>query len=671
MQAERRNAACATCHHRKVKCDIARGTPCSNCRKAKRSDCRVHIKRSRLRSRSKTASAHLAAAPEHRLQSLPEPATHRVGHAVPNAGQQFGTLTGQTQGVAVLPGVNGEETKRLLVEFVEQPAIDDRPIDQNARVTFIGTDVSNLNFLTRQRTAQLNAKVCHHPSNRIAKQHTIHEPGRLPADALQLPEKVMVDWLLAAYFERVHPGFPVVDQTRFMDLYEARDPSNPPSLLLLQAMLVLGAHVSYVSVERQAAKAIFFRRAKALFESRFERNRDVVVQAALLLSWHSDGAEDVAANSWYWTHTAATIALGLGLHRDAEPSTLVAHNKRMWRRVFWLTFVADVSLALQYGRPQAVHLADCDVQALKMDDFQDCGNHVQADFVMQLADLSIIMSETISKRFGPKAGVNERAQALIDADKRLAQWTLQLPEKLRLRPTLTLDLHATILHLIYNTFLILLHRPRPPTSLVQDEVKREDADICSAAASHIQSLTEALRVRGEIKLLPSSSVHALFTAMIQLSVESRMANPVLATSAQRRYDSTLASLQELGKVWPDAESISYYFERRASRAHLEVSHTQGGAQTALPSASGEIGELQAEGLQNPTLDRPGAAPNHDYMRTENNDVHLGNTDWQQLFTEGTADRQDYVAFPDWDDWRSDYWGGNDYDFLSKGYPFAT
>jgi transcriptional regulatory protein AMDR len=143
----------------------------------------------------------------------------------------------------------------------------------------------------------------------------------------------------------------VVDEERFMAQYRARDASDPPSLLLLQTVLLVGAHVS---PGHALLKVDFFRRAKILIDSRFERNRDVIVQSALLLTWYSDGAEDVAANAWYWIGFAARTAMGLGMHRDAESSNLVDHNKKMWRRVWWLLVQCDLLISLQYGRPLAM-----------------------------------------------------------------------------------------------------------------------------------------------------------------------------------------------------------------------------------------------------------------------------------------------------------------------------
>ena len=125
-----------------------------------------------------------------------------------------------------------------------------------------------------------------------------------------LPDKALADELITAYFTHVNPGCPILNEEIFMAQYAGHNPADPPSLLVLQAVLLVGAHILKDRPERDSWKAVFFRRAKMLFEARVEWNRDHMVQAALLLTWYSDGVEDVAANAWYWVGTAARIATG-------------------------------------------------------------------------------------------------------------------------------------------------------------------------------------------------------------------------------------------------------------------------------------------------------------------------------------------------------------------------
>jgi transcriptional regulatory protein AMDR len=60
------------------------------------------------------------------------------------------------------------------------------------------------------------------------------------ADALTFPEHELV----GAYFAHVNPGYPIVEEDHFMRQYRNRDASDPPSILIAQAILLVGVHVS-------------------------------------------------------------------------------------------------------------------------------------------------------------------------------------------------------------------------------------------------------------------------------------------------------------------------------------------------------------------------------------------------------------------------------------------
>ncbi|KAK3313101.1 putative fungal-specific transcription factor [Apodospora peruviana] len=557
--------ACTICHQRKVRCDAHDvGIPCTNCRSASRADaCRPHQKRKRIpKSATAVRSQPRPESSDAELASSSRPATGTTTTSVPPRHALSQTPLGIPPVVRVPIDASAEDGallyKRHLVEFVDQPHIEERPIDKNARIAYIGTQVSNLNFLAGQHFGERTSRVCHYPTNKLDRRETCYEPDRLPVEAFQLPSRVVVDQLLDAYFAHVNPGFPVVDEDIFVAQYRARDPQNPPSLLLLHAILVVGAHVLFDPPERETIKATFFRRAKSLFDARFERNRDTIVQAALLLSWHADGPEDVAANAWFWIGVAVRTAAGLGMHRDADESTIVPHNKRMWRRVFWLLFQCDVLLSLQYGRPQSLHLQDSDVKPLQASDFQDCGKNTQVVYVVHTTKLCVIMSHGLRERFRLASTTQSRQDALRKLDDSLAQWSLQLPESLHMRPAASLDLWPACLQLHYNMALLLLHRSAPTDQ--QAVATREDAEICAMAASFIQSIFQGICDRGELRSLWLSVVNCIFTALIQLNVEVRTSNALVAVPALMRYDAAIESLRQLAEYWPNAQPILLFFE---------------------------------------------------------------------------------------------------------------
>lgn len=584
--------ACSACHDRKVRCDAHDGgIPCSNCRAGSPSmadSCRIHQKRkrqSRLKAREPLFQESMQASRqshEYAASLAPSPGVSSTGKS--GEGRRFAkTLSGS--GSASAPSVyHGHATprpldstprsvtslagaplhptedgdfRRYLIEFIDQPHLTERPIDKEARMAYVGTEVSNTSFLVRQQFGPKTVGVSHYPTNRLSRQHTCHEPDRLPVEAFQLPSKSVVDRLLDAYFTHINPTFPVVDQDLFLVQYQARDPQNPPSLLLLHAMLVAGAHVFYDRDERDAQKALFFRRAKTLFDARFERNRDTVVQAALLLTWHSDGAEDVVANSWHWVGVAARTAMGLGMHRNADKSTLVPHNKRMWRRIWWLLFQCDVLVSLQYGRPQAIRLEESDVKRLQASDFEHCGPHVQVDHCLQQTELCMIISRGMKGQFclSRSPDPQARREELQGTEQELAGWLLQQhlsgPQS---------EVSGASLQLVFNTALLLFHRCQPDEDGSRASQQQEDNNTCSSAAVEIQHIFQQLCERGQLGSLWVFGVNCLFTALIQLSVQVKTSNPVVAISALRRYESALSTMRQLAEYWPNAASILHFFE---------------------------------------------------------------------------------------------------------------
>jgi transcriptional regulatory protein AMDR len=226
------------------------------------------------------------------------------------------------------------------------------------------------------------------------------------------------------------------------------------------------------------------------------------------------------------------------------------------------------------------------VQPLTASDFEGCGKIAQIDYVIKYTELCVLISKVLRELFGLNVPITQRRQALNRADEALANWCLKLPASLQLGSS-DIDVWSASLHLTYNNFLILLHRPHPKAPREQQDHGLNDADICSSAAATIMSIFEDLRKNDQIKMLWLSDVNALFTAMVQVSVELRFRNPVLAINALRRFDSGLLSLKHLADYWINAESILRLFE--------ESSHIQHGLRLKDPAKEVENGEERQDG----------------------------------------------------------------------------
>lgn len=253
-----------------------------------------------------------------------------------------------------MEGERKRELEKRLVNLIDEEESDRREIRKGVRAIYLGHDVSNMSFLIRQQRGKDDDDY-HFPGSDIPRRQLKTGHDQLLQDALTLPEQALADELVDAYFAEVNTGYPLVDEESFMTQYRNRDPTDPPSITVLQAILLVGAHVTREKPERDRLKDAFFRRCKWLFDNRIERNRDYLVQAALLLTWHSDAVDDdVSANAHYWVGVAARIATGLGMHRDLVSSKFAASDRRTWRRIWWILVLFDVMVSLSYGRPQAV-----------------------------------------------------------------------------------------------------------------------------------------------------------------------------------------------------------------------------------------------------------------------------------------------------------------------------
>jgi transcriptional regulatory protein AMDR len=246
-----------------------------------------------------------------------------------------------------------ELAKQHLVEFFNQD-LQYNPI--RARCTYVGTELSNLNYLIRERT--VDHHVYHYPCSQIYVPRIFRNsqppatPNLIPKDAFVLPPKHVADVLVADFFEHIYPAFPIIDKESFVAQLEQPHPS--PSILLQQAVFLAASHVTKVHKNTHELKSAFFRRAKALMDGKYEVDRMNVAQAALLLTWFSDGGDDICANAWHWTGVASRTAIGLGMHRDVLPSKMPERDKRLWRRIWWAVLQFDCLVSLCYGRPQTM-----------------------------------------------------------------------------------------------------------------------------------------------------------------------------------------------------------------------------------------------------------------------------------------------------------------------------
>ncbi|KAK0755293.1 hypothetical protein N5P37_012120 [Trichoderma harzianum] len=584
--------ACGDCHARKVKCDGAiNGFPCRNCRLAK-----VHCVVPDKRKRRARVSGQSSASGDKGL-AIPVSTRRRIVTAEPGPIPAEPIAHEHDEGSAH-PRVchrtaDAEYARQNLVEFFSQNLLE-KPIQ--TRLTYIGSDLSTLGYLVRQQST--NQRVHHYPSSnsyapRIPGLQGVPAPNLIPKDAFVLPPKSVSDILIGAYFEHIHGLFPIIDREEFLAQYEA--PTSAPPLLLFHAICLAGSHATSTLDNTQELKGAFFRRAKALFDGRYEEDRMHMVQAALLLTWFSDGGDDVCTNAWYWIGVATRIALGLGMHRDVGPSKMLERDKRTWRKIWWCLVQFDVLVSLCYGRPQNINLDDCDTPPLSVEDFDASTSEDEASFCIYHAKLCADISILLRTHFTLKTqkSPSNWSASLQALDLKLAEWLLSLPPALRDRSQPT-SVYKAMLFLTYETTLVQVHRLRlsstgdvPAMDLLNND------RICIEAASKIISIFEEMDKLSALQNCWFCAPNALFTALVQVQAQLRSENPIISLRAQENYASGLRILQQLSQHWLMAASVWRLFQFGP-----RTDDTRMTTQEVLPNI-GNLSEqnFEGEGLQ--------------------------------------------------------------------------
>ena len=186
-----------------------------------------------------------------------------------------------------------------------KPKFARAPIKEAGRVAYLG-ESSNLSLLVHDRHGTTD--VVHYPLPDSVKgsRARLTDMDNIEVEILQhrgaflLPPRTLCDELVECYFRWVAPVVPVINRSRFMLRY--RDNQNPPSLLLLQAILLAGSRVCTNPQlmdphgSTTPAAMTFYKRAKALYDANYEDDRVTIVQALILMGWYWEGPEGESQN---------------------------------------------------------------------------------------------------------------------------------------------------------------------------------------------------------------------------------------------------------------------------------------------------------------------------------------------------------------------------------------
>lgn len=186
-----------------------------------------------------------------------------------------------------------------------------------------------------------------------------------------------------------------------------------------------------------------------------------------------------------------------------------------------------------------------------------------------------------------RSSPQDRVRATKKADELLAEFILQLPPNLQLKFS-SLDTWQSVLHLTYNNFVILVHRPPPKQGVGEGDLTVDqwyDPIVCGDAAGTIASIFDALVSQGALSTLWLYSSNALVTATIHAIHEAESSKPIVAAKSLYILESLMTALRGLSKHWRYARAWLHFFEQRALRLKQQrAAKSQAGVPTATQSS---------------------------------------------------------------------------------------
>ncbi|GME48792.1 Nitrogen regulatory protein [Neofusicoccum parvum] len=290
--------------------------------------------------------------------------------------------------------------------------------------------------------------------------------------------------LIDIYFRSVHPNFPIIQKTLFMQRHRDADRQISPPLLAGIYMLALQwwayeprlASLPKPDVSKLEAIASHW------LPKAMERPKLSTIQAGLLLLQRPD------SDSWSLTTQLVAIGQELGLHLDCSNWSIPLWEKGLRKRIAWALYMQDKWSSLIHGRPSHIYSADWAVKPITDEDFYEEGAHTGevlragseeeaadeergAYVFAQMITLTAIMAEVMDTFYTQtaiqdfqNAGKNS-TRVILDRAKpvqiKLKEWFAKLPASTRIdshNAGRSSNTATGALHLAYFATEITLHR---------------------------------------------------------------------------------------------------------------------------------------------------------------------------------------------------------------------
>ena len=389
--------------------------------------------------------------------------------------------------------------------------------------------------------------------------------------ALSPPAAGLERLLVSAFLERFYPLYSMVDKDEVWQLHQ----KSALPFILLHAICMIGATFCDISTihkhgfdSRMQARKSFYDKAKVMFDFEYEKDRVVLLQTVILLSFWGPHM-DSSWNPCSWVGFGVTIAASLGMHKARSTSHATGKDRGLIKRIWWTLLLRDAYCAALMGRPARVDMSQCDTEPLTPSDFPDDGHaegHHPAHILYQIAaaELSLVVRQIIAKC--PMAEKHNIQPS--DLYSVLNQWREQLSPAISFDPETTKhnNIFATSLKLLYHHHILSIHLKWPDRQ-IQGASPQYDPSLTAngipsadLSAHIISSMGSTLVTKRIISQFPTEVFTGFFMAGIVFYRQLRQANPLVSDMARASLNNCQLLLHEVREIFDPTRWVIRIFD---------------------------------------------------------------------------------------------------------------
>ena len=639
--------ACQRCNQRRVRCDASEaGLPCTRCKTAGQTECRlIDTRRGRYsRDQIKARAAAARAENAQRNEGLISPSSTTssskdIGVQDEEGGTEARPISLQyCRGAEYAPSSEGPEHgaspndataanefdyrdvswSKMFNHFLDGRHNNRQDMIDKCSITYLGESFPLA--LVLEDLQDGGRTKLHHagpplgqvqtPSDR---QHDSSHPAHLlPEDmnclrnkqALEYPDKTLFESLMSTFVDVVFPMYPIVGRDEFIEQYKNR---QVPWILLQSACFAAATHCPITVLNRagfsgrRQARFFFYRKAKALFDTGYESNKIVILQSIMLLSMWG-GSPNNYWNFYSWINTGVTLAETMGLHRSIAGMNMEPKDRSLLRRIWWVLVIRDAFCATLVGRPLRVNMDQGDAEMLTLDDFEQDIRSLEAaqhhlaytfgQYQIQAAKLSLILHQIVMTRFIP--GPKKYTTAFLQDS--LENWRKEVPPEIDWNhDPLGNNLLASCLSILFDHHLILANLGCSLSQASTGFASGGFDQHSDLAAQRISTLSSSIVVKSQALQIPHETFQGVFLAGVVSYTQMRCPNATVAQLGYSNLNNSKMVLHNVLEAWDPVPWITTLFDSLST--NLQKKQASGGdpamgqVNGLLPNEQGDVSDL--------------------------------------------------------------------------------